>query len=570
MVYTVLESAFTELSKSESIIRDFKDLKKGYIEKWEFNTEIQVNSFLVEVSFYMYFKESFPLSIPKIYVTEDSYNKLKYIPHLDSDRSICIFEEDTLILDPDNPKGIILICLRRIKKIIQEGLEGSNSDDFRNEIKAYWVQQYSEEPEVKILSYLNLLSIYPTETCLIKLNKLEPHYRGFSYILSDEAKVSSLFLEFFRVKGYKLKEQEALFLSDYKLEEQPPYSIKNKDLQTKISCESFPLFRKYINQSLPISKYIFFRNGEHILGWVHTAFNTKRNGFRPGTLNNWKIFTNFQKNDYVNRIYVNTYNNDRIEKRTAGIIQPKLKFLIAGLGSVGSNLIYFLNAVNYPDYKLIDEDILTIENIGRHLLGIDSINAPKTEGIKKYIKNTRPDQSVEIKTTKLETVLLHHIEFVNDNDYAFIAIGNQNIENYLLKLINTGEITVPVFILWVEPYLLGGHCLYIHPENKITENCIFENYIYLFNVISSSEYRANNPLLSKNEAGCQTSYSPYSQNDLVLFLSEIYKEINSIIKRTSKESVVIRWTGNTLIADELNISLNRNIGKSYSYQITKL
>ncbi len=570
MVYTVLESAFAELSKSESIIRDFKDLKKGYIEKWEFNTEIQVNSFLVEVSFYMYFKESFPLSIPKVYVTEDSYNKLKYIPHLDSDKSICIFEEDTLILDPDNPKGIILTCLRRIKTIIQEGLEGSNSDDFRNEIKAYWVQQYSKEPEVKILSYLNLLSVYPTETCLIKLNKLEPHYRGFSYILSDEAKVSSLFLEFFRVKGYKLKEQEALFLSDYKLEEQPPYSIKNKDLQTKISCESFPLFRKYINQSLPISKYIFFRNGEHIFGWVHTAFNTKKNGFRPGRLSNWKVFTNFQKNDYVNRIYVNTYNNDRIEKRTAGIIQPKLKFLIAGLGSVGSNLIYFLNAVNYPDYKLIDEDILKIENIGRHLLGIDSIHAPKTEGIKKYIKNTRPDQSVEIKTTKLETVLLHHIEFVNDNDYAFIAIGNQNIENFLLKLINTGEITVPVFILWVEPYLLGGHCLYIHPENKITENCIFENYIYLYNVISSSEYRANNPLLSKNEAGCQTSYSPYSQNDLVLFLSEIYKEINSIIKRASKESVVIRWTGNTLIADELNISLNRNIGKSYSYQITKL
>lgn len=570
MTHAILESVFTELNKSESILRVMKDSKKGYIEKWIFNTEIQVSNFLVEVCFCMYFRESFPLFIPKIYVTEESYQKLKYIPHLDSDMSICLFEEDTLILDQNNPKGIIVSCLRRAKKIIQDGLEGNNKDDFKNEVKAYWVQQYNDEPGVRFISYLNLLSFYPTETCFIKLNRIEPDYRGFSYVLLDEGRVSSLFLKFLRVKGYKLKEQDALFLSDYKLEEQPPYSIRNRDLLTKISSDSLPLFKKYISQSLPTSKYIFFSQGEHIFGWLHAAFKVKRNGFRPGTLNNWKVFTDFQKNDYVNRVYVNTYNNVRIEKRTSGIIQAKLKFLVAGLGSVGSNLIFFLNAMNYPDYKLIDEDILTIENIGRHLLGIDCVHAPKTEGIKQYIKNIRPDQNIEIKTAKLETILQHHIEFINDNDYLFVAIGNQNVENFLLKLINTGEVTSPVFILWVEPYLLGGHCLYIHPENKITENCIFENYIYLYNVISSSEYRANNPLLSKNEAGCQTSYSPYSQNDLVLFLSEIYKEINSIIKRASKESVVIRWTGNTLIADELNISLNRNIGKSYSYQITKL
>ncbi|MBK5723148.1 ThiF family adenylyltransferase [Dysgonomonas sp. Marseille-P4677] len=292
--------------------------------------------------------------------------------------------------------------------------------------------------------------------------------------------------------------------------------------------------------------------------------------FRPGTLNNWKVFTNFQKNDYVDRICTGTYNNQRIEDRTAGMVQAKFKFLVPGLGSVGSNLIYFLNAMNYPDYKLIDDDILKIHNIGRHLLGIDHLHTPKTEGLKPHIKNIHPDQNVEIKTTKIETVLLHNLKFVNDNDYAFIAIGNQNVENFLLKLINIGEVTIPVFILRVDLYLLGGHCIYINPQNKITENSIFENYLCLYNVISSEEYRKNNPLLIKNEAGCQTSYSLYSENDLVLFLSGIYKEINKTIKGSQEGTLAIRWIGNTNIADELKISLNTNVDKSYNYQAIKL
>ncbi len=570
MVHSILESAFTKLDKSESIIRDLKNLKKGYVEKWIIETEVQINSFLIEVCFDLYFKESFPLSIPKIYVSEKSYDSLKYIPHLDCNRSICLFEEESLILDQNDPVGVILFCLRQAKKIIQDGLEGNNKDDFKKEIKAYWTQQYDEEPEVNTISYLNLLSFYPTETSIIKLNKIEPNYRGFNYILVDEEKSSSLFMNFLKLKGYKLKEQDALFLSDYKLEEHPPYSLKNKDLLTRVSNHSLVIYKKYINQLLPVSKFIFFRCKTQMFGWSHKPFNRNRNGFRPRTLNNWTVFTGFQKNDYVERLYANIYNNDRIEKRTAGITQVKFKFLIAGLGSVGSNLIFFLNAMNYPDYKLIDGDILTIENIGRHLLGIDYIRAYKTEGLRRYIKNIRPDQSVEYKTTSLEAVLLHNIEFVNDNDYAFITIGNQNVENFLLKLLNAGEITIPVFILWVEPYLLGGHCLYVHPEKKVLENCIFEDYLYLYNVISSSEYKINNPSLSKNEAGCQTSYAPYSENDLVLFLSGIYKEINNIIKNNQKKSIAIRWTGNINIADELKIALNTNVDKPYSYQIVEL
>lgn len=572
MANPILEVLYNELCKSESIIRDFNDLKKGYIEKWVVDTEIQVNDFHIEICLCLYFKESFPLSIPKIYVDQESYDCLKYIPHIENNKSICIFDEDTLILDQNDPLGIVLFCLRRAKKIIQDGLEGNNKTDFRKEIKAYWIQQYENEQKVISISYLSLLNKYPSITSVIKLYKINPEYRVFKYILMDDETSSILFRDFLNAKGYKLTEQNALFLSDFNLEEVPPYSLKNRDLLEKISIQSMPFFENYIKSDVPVNKHVFFINGTQVLGWAHNWLNINRNGFRPGKIDNWKAFTVFQKNDYVNRVYVNTYNNKRIENRTAGIIQPKFNFLIAGLGSIGSNLIFFLNAMNYPDYSLIDDDYLTIENIGRHLLGIDNVNAPKIDGIKRYINNIRPDQKVEVKKAKLETVLMHDIQFINNNDYAFIAIGNQNIENFLLKLINTGEITIPVFILWVEPYLIGGHCLYINPENKISENSIFDNFFYLYNVISPDEYQKENPLLTKNEAGCQTSYAPYSENDLILFLSGIYKEINDIIKTNSNRSMAIRWVGNTTIADGLGILLNDDINKEkpYNYQIIDL
>lgn len=266
------------------------------------------------------------------------------------------------------------------------------------------------------------------------------------------------------------------------------------------------------------------------------------------------------------------YSNRRVEQRTTGVIQDKLTFLVAGLGSIGSNLIYFLNGFNYPNFKLVDDDFLKIENIGRHLLGMDNVNVPKVDAMESYIKDIRPDQSVSVQKTTIEKAFHQNPKFINDSNYIFIAIGNQNIENFILSKQNSGAITVPMFYLWVEPYALGGHCIFLHPDSRVTNNDLYDNHFYRYNVISSEEYKNPNPVLSMKEAGCESSYTPYSGNDVILFLSSIYKWMNDIIKGNIKKSMGVQWIGNIDNADRLGINLNNEYcqRKSYSHIIFSL
>lgn len=225
-------------------------------------------------------------------------------------------------------------------------------------------------------------------------------------------------------------------------------------------------------------------------------------------------------------------------------MSKKHSICICGLGSVVSNLLFFLNSLNYPKFKLIDNDMLTIDNIGRHLLGFSSMNFPKSEALKQYLHDIRPDQTVYTRSQSIEAVIKTDVGFINDTDYIFLAIGNQNVENYIFRLQTEKTIIPPIFMLWVEPYALGGHCVYIHPNDMIDVNTLYDNSMfYLYNIISNEEYKAINPVLSKQEAGCSTVYTPYSGNDIVTFLSAIFPYIRNVVQSGSTKSFALQWVG---------------------------
>lgn len=263
-----------------------------------------------------------------------------------------------------------------------------------------------------------------------------------------------------------------------------------------------------------------------------------------------------KKSDKITRILVNQYNNDRIEQRTAGRIGKKSRLLICGLGSVGSNLLFFLNSMNYPEFKLIDNDFLSIDNIGRHLLGFSYINTHKSEALRKYIQDIRPDQIVSIRTKNIETVIKNEVDFINDTDYIFLAIGNQNVENYILRLQAEKKIVSPIFLLWVEPYALGGHCVYVHPDDRIEVNTLYNDGIwYKYHIIADEEHQVSNPVLSKQEAGCNTVYTPYSGSDITSFLSAIFPFIRDTIQNNGTKSFVLQWIGDITQNTDLGLRL---------------
>lgn len=572
----ILDEVYNELSLSESIDRyptDTELPENEYMEVWKITTEVEVGSFQKEIGILIGFENTFPISIPRFYLTKESYAQVNPIPHVDNKRFICTLQTDGLILVTDNPLGIVYQCLKRSKKIIKDGLEGTNQKDFKEELSAYW----TDNNQSNILNYLSLLKDLPIETGILKIGKLIPSYNHIQYIIYQNNKehFANNFINFVLENGRKVIESDALFLSNYKINDKPPYPENNEDILNSMDIDSQEIFKKYIN-SKTLEKHVFFRaetlSNPILLGWKHNAIITKRNGFRTGSLTPFFVISKYQKKDKIKKILINEYSNNRIEIRTSGVIREKYTFLLAGLGSIGSNLIYFLNGINYPNFKLIDNDFLKIENIGRHLLGFNNIHARKTDSLKTYIKNIRPDQDVYIKSSKIELVVMNNIDFINDCNYAFIAIGDQTIENFILKKQNNGSITTPMFILWVEPYAIGGHCIFIHPDDKIVLEELYDKHLYRYNVLDPNEYISNNPLLSKKEAGCQTAYMPYSDNDIILFLSSIYKWMNDIIHNDIRRSEIIHWVGNISYANKIGLTINQPYidRNEYSNEIIKL
>ncbi len=279
-------------------------------------------------------------------------------------------------------------------------------------------------------------------------------------------------------------------------------------------------------------------------------------GFRKGYKTAYKALTEFEfKNKFLRRILCYQYSRDRVVARTNGVLMEPRKILIAGLGSIGSNLCYFFSGHNNVSFSLVDGQSLTVDNIGRLFLGFQYIGNNKALAMRDFLKSVKPD--VEVKTTcsSLEEYITSDNNELGSQSAIFLCTGDQMSEEFMLEKVNNGSLSVPVFILWLEPYAIAGHLVYINPLDNKCDRIVFDNDgWYRFNLISSDDYIGHPDKFVKRDAGCNGKYALYSGNDVILFLSAVYPIIERLLE-TPTESKAFRWTGNTKIAKEKAISL---------------
>lgn len=286
-----------------------------------------------------------------------------------------------------------------------------------------------------------------------------------------------------------------------------------------------------------------------------------RNGYREGALTSFKVLTSFEnKNKKLERLHLSVYSNQRIAERTAGAMMMERRFLVAGLGSVGSNLCYYLNGYNNVVFDLIDRDSLTIDNIGRHLLGFEYINQQKSYAVAHYLQQYRPDREVYASQKQLQQ---QKKEEIDKASAIFVCTGDVMSEKWLLSEMIEGSVRKPAFILWLEPYGISGIMIYVNPKDKESIKRLREkaNGCFMdFCLIKREEYE-DGEKLTKHDAGCNGSYSLYSANDVTLFLSSMFPMIDQLLEKPS-ESRCYQWVGNTNIAAEKGISLVSSSGLS--------
>ena len=202
---------------------------------------------------------------------------------------------------------------------------------------------------------------------------------------------------------------------------------------------------------------------------------------------------------------------------------------------------------------MTDRDWLTVDNIGRHLLGFEYINQHKSYAVAHYLQQYRPDRGVEVLSKNLQQL---KVDEINRSSAVFVCTGDVMSEKWLLMKMTEGSITRPAFILWLEPYGISGIMIYVNPEDIESVKRLIEKANDCFNefcLISKEEY-VNGEKLTQRDVGCNGSYALYSANDVTMFLSAMFPIIDKLLEQPT-ESKCYRWVGNIKIAIEKSIRL---------------
>lgn len=528
---------------------------------WKVIVEVPVGNCVKEFTLEVELKPDFPLSLPKIKLSQADYQATKFLPHVDSGGSICLFDQANLKLDTNQPGRIVKDCLNQAVKIIADGLNKNRLLEFQNEIVAYWEDSYHSN-DVVVAGYLGdgVEGLVPGK---VVAHYLVKPYANVNLYLGSTSAESLKVIEFFKMRGHTVQELEAFYLGQINYIE-PPFYMDNKTL-LKFIEQNFNLLWKqvksYLNRGAEHKLLVFsvFAEGKSIFfSFYLDSFQININGWRPKSLNTTYGMSNVKPTQPVTRLKFVEFNPQRFRMRTDGRASetPPLKFMLAGLGSIGSNLLFYLSKMNVSGYILVDPEIFVIENVNRHLLSFDDVGMNKVDAIAKYLISTNPFLNIKKYAASVVDAIHRHLSEINEMDFIFCAIGNDTIESYLLQYLANGQIKKPVLLFWVEPYLFGAHVLYLHPSMPFEPEILETGGFYNLNIIAKETYQDPLQQLSLREAGCQGSYAPYGKEAIAEFFAALVPDLFKLLKHPPSESRVFTYVGDLFLADKLEIKLS--------------
>ena len=573
-IETILKHCLAILSKEYAVeevdyLPDGDQRRDANVPVWKVAITAEAFGKTSDVDVFMAFPREFPYVMPWMIVPD---SRFCYLPHISvKTRKLCLYE-DGVVYDTTNIYGLIKDNIVKTRRWIELYSNQDNTEEYAKEIDSYWTEKYEYETELE--PHWIYLGDIPEHTCEL---------RGFTYHVDYIAKDDKYFDQYIvcgldesedilrNIKiGYKASKIPVLFIKSLRIPATPPYSLTGSKLQECIVEKEDKIACKRFLQKNHKGHILFPLGLEYMMGGVTVPnLNLYRKGYRPGTLKAIDVLTKLEyKNKYLVRIKSNIYDEKRMANRTAGELMKQHKYLIIGLGSVGSNLCYYLNGYNNASFALIDPESLTIDNLGRHLLGFNYVDQRKAHAVAEFLTHYRPDRKVTPIDKQIEEI---PSEKINEASSIFLCTGDIMSEKWFLDKVLTKEIKIPSFIIWLEPYGVSGLMIYVNPGEEVTIKRLrtaLDDSFLEFCLIDKSEYEEGEKLTHR-DAGCNGQYALYSANDVTLFLSGIFPHIDRLINKP-EETQIYQWVGNLEIAKQKGIKLVERAGGLSKNQLLKL
>ena len=145
--------------------------------------------------------------------------------------------------------------------------------------------------------------------------------------------------------------------------------------------------------------------------------------------------------------------------------------VIAGCGSVGSRVAEHLALSGIRKLTLVDHDKFSADNLGRHVLGLESVNKYKVFELAKLLRDRMPE--IEVSPRAVGFQFLTGEAEVRSADVIILATGKSALERSVIRQAFKENWPSLIVSTSVEAAGLGGHAIAMRPGIPGCLDCLY-------------------------------------------------------------------------------------------------
>lgn len=418
---------------------------------------------------FVYVDSRYPFSSPFVLLPKDS--QFIGTPHVEPDGRVC-FIAGTPSYAHREPEKVLKWVVDRAIKTLSISDEDANLE-FINEFQAYWDRQRTADEQISLVL---LAPRAPTRRIFYRNTK------NF-LLLAEDGKALKKWLG---NNGLETKFEADAGLFIWLDEAVPPHAIPTTSrefasfLQMRDS-EAYEMLVAHLPKkkgSLPVLIGFNTESGVALATVVlHEPIDTVApNKARSCVQNGWSsrnkmpsslLAANYLGNVKMSRLSTRRFDKEWLDFRTGNVNSSRLSeahVCLIGCGALGSHLAYILARAGVGKLTLIDGDILTWENVGRHLLGAEYLGLTKEVALRKFIGKQLPHVDVDCLPGKWQDIYETSPSLILNASVIVSTTGDWACDEMLNLVARTTTSMPPTLFGWLEELGSAGQALAVLEE----------------------------------------------------------------------------------------------------------
>jgi sulfur-carrier protein adenylyltransferase/sulfurtransferase len=458
---------------------------------------------------------NFPFAPPRVALV-DRPEFLTW-PHIERDGFICLLPS-TAAVNAADPVGQVKFELEEAIELVVACARGELRTDFQDEFASYWTWNCTPGAS----DFVTLLDPQPPSRKVVL-------WRGNAfYVIADDEATTNRWLNNrsgenkTRAPGeaWLIWVPEPLLPNDYPKTAADVARIASQaDASDLLAAAALDLPTSIVvvfgamNKNGPCFAGIEIQAPQRAGVPGRTAKSTATNGFRKDRLPTsiivdryWHASTPVVRSEVVraDAAWIHGRGKDRRQAQLAG-----LHIVLIGCGSVGGPVAQSLSMAGVGKMTLIDPEVLTNANTGRHPLGANHVGDHKAQALAEELRRRFPHHRFDFHNATWQTVEGTLPGVLHSASVVVIATGDWNSESELNSWHLDQGRQIPIVYGWTEPHACAGHAVAIIPGGGNCLACGFTaSGLPRFTV---THWQSSTV---EQEPGCGAIYQPYGPAEL--------------------------------------------------------